>query len=79
MTAVDAESTVSRALQATEPSRTTRKRRPVLVLSGLFLAATVPPMIHKLALFGPFPCRPSRDPEPVPQGQENGGVRVYFC
>jgi multiple sugar transport system permease protein len=40
MTAVEAESTVSRALQATEPRRTGPKRRPVLVLSGLFLAAT---------------------------------------
>jgi multiple sugar transport system permease protein len=40
MTTVDTESTVSRALQATEPRKKTRKRRPVLVLSGLFLAAT---------------------------------------
>jgi multiple sugar transport system permease protein len=40
MTAVDAESTVSRAMKAAEPRRAPRKRRPVLVLSGLFLAAT---------------------------------------
>ena len=40
MTAVDTGSTVSRALEATEPRKAPRKRRPVLVLSGLFLAAT---------------------------------------
>ncbi len=40
MTTVETGSTVSRALEATEPRRTPRKRRPVLVLSGLFLAAT---------------------------------------
>lgn len=40
MTAVEAESSVSRALQAAEPRKAPRKRRPVLVLSGLFLAAT---------------------------------------
>ena len=40
MTAVDAESSVSRALKAAEPRKAPPKRRPVLVLSGLFLAAT---------------------------------------
>ena len=40
MTAVDTETTISRARKAAEPRTTTRKRRPVLVLSGLFLAAT---------------------------------------